>query len=109
MSAWYVFSALGFYPYTHAVPQYAIGTPLFDKATLKLPGGTVVMTAKNNSAENKYIQSVTINGKPWDKSWLSHEVLQSGGTIEFVMGPKPSAWGTAPESRPFSMTPAAKK
>jgi putative alpha-1,2-mannosidase len=82
---------------------------LFDKATLNLSGGKVIITAKNNSAENKYIQSMTINGKPWDKNWFPHTLLQSGGTIDFVMGPKPSTWGTAPESRPFSITPAVKK
>ena len=109
MSAWYVFSALGFYPFVHSVPQYVIGTPLFDKATLNLSGGKVIITAKNNSAENKYIQSMTINGKPWDKNWFPHSLLQSGGTIDFVMGPNPSTWGTAPESRPFSITPVVKK
>ncbi|MGA0900976.1 MAG: GH92 family glycosyl hydrolase [Luteolibacter sp.] len=108
MSAWYLFSALGFYPYLHSVPEYTIGTPLFDKATLNLPGGKVVITAKNNSAENKYIQSMTINGKPWDKNWLPHSVLQGDSTIEFVMGPKPSDWGTSPQSRPYSLTPANK-
>ena len=108
MSAWYLFSALGFYPYLHSVPEYTIGTPLFDKATLNLPGGKVVITAKNNSAENKYIQSMTINGKPWDNNWLPHSALQGDSTIEFVMGPKPSDWGTSPQSRPYSLTPANK-
>jgi predicted alpha-1,2-mannosidase len=107
MSAWYLFSALGFYPYLHSVPQYTIGSPLFDKATLDLPGGKVVITAKNNSAENKYVQSMTINGQPWDKNWLPHSALQGDNTIEFVMGPEPSAWGTAPEARPYSLTPAS--
>jgi len=106
MSAWYLFSALGFYPYLHSVPEYTIGTPLFDKATLDLPGGKVVITAKNNSEENKYIQSMTINGKPWDNNWLPHSALEKGGEIEFVMGPQPSKWGTAPDQRPYSLTPA---
>ena len=104
MSAWYIFSALGFYPYLHSVPEYTIGTPLFDKATLNLPGGKVVITAKNNSPENKYIQSMTINGKPWANNWLPHSALEKGGAIEFVMGPKPSDWGTAPDQRPYSLT-----
>lgn len=106
LSAWYIFSALGFYPYLHSVPEYTIGTPLFNKATLDLPGGKVVITAKNNSPENKYIQSITINGKPWGNNWLPHSALEKGGAIEFVMGPKPSDWGTKPQARPYSLTPA---
>ena len=104
MSAWYIFSALGFYPYVHAVPEYAIGSPLFDQATLHMRGGDFVIKAKNNSAENKYVQSVTLNGKPWDKTFLPHSALVKGGTMEFEMGPSPSSWGTAPEARPYSMT-----
>jgi len=104
MSAWYIFSALGFYPYVHAVPEYVIGSPLFDEATLHLPGGDFVIKAKNNSAENKYVQSVTLNGKPWDKTFLPHSAIVKGGTMEFEMGPTPSQWGTAPDARPYSMT-----
>ncbi len=106
MSAWYIFSAMGFYPYLHSVPEYTIGSPIFDTVTLNLPNGTTcVITAKNNSAENMYVQSMRINGKAWDKSFLSHEALVNGGTIEFKMGPKPSKWGTSEASRPYSMTP----
>jgi len=104
MSAWYIFSALGFYPYVHAVPEYVIGSPLFDGATLHLPGGDFVIKVKNNSAENKYVQSVTLNGKPWDKTFLPHSAIVKGGTMEFEMGPRPSQWGTAPEARPYSVT-----
>ena len=69
MSAWYIFSAMGFYPYLHSVPEYTIGSPIFDEVTLNLPNGTTcVITAKNNSAENMYVQSMKINGKAWDKS-----------------------------------------
>ncbi len=103
MSAWYIFSALGFYPYLHAVPQYTIGSPLFDQVTLHLPGGEVVIRAKNNSAANKYVQRVTINGQAWDKNWLPHAALVDGGTIEFTMGPQPSDWGTSLDARPFSL------
>lgn len=106
MSAWYIFSAMGFYPYLHSVPEYTIGSPIFDTVTLNLPNGTTcVITAKNNSAENMYVQSMRINGKAWDNSFLSHEALVNGGTIEFKMGPKPSKWGTSEASRPYSMTP----
>ena len=106
MSAWYIFSAMGFYPYLHSVPEYTIGSPIFDTVTLNLPNGTTcVITAKDNSAENMYVQSMCINGKAWDKSFLPHEALVNGGTIEFKMGPKPSKWGTSEASRPYSMTP----
>ena len=106
MSAWYIFSAMGFYPYLHSVPEYTIGSPIFDAVTLNLPNGaTCVITAKDNSAENMYVQSMCINGKAWDKSFLPHEALVNGGTIEFKMGPKPSKWGTSEASRPYSMTP----
>ena len=105
MSAWYLFSAMGFYPYMHSVPEYTIGSPLFDEVTLNLPNGkTCVIMAKNNSAENLYVQSLTINGQAWDKNFLPHDALIDGGSIEFVMGPKPSTWGTAVNARPFSMT-----
>jgi len=109
MSAWYLFSAMGFYPYVHSVPEYTIGSPIFDEVALNLPNGKqCVITAKNNSTENMYVQSMTINGKAWDKTFLPHDVIVNGGTVEFVMGPKPSAWGTSKESRPYSMTPYSK-
>ncbi|MCX7006420.1 MAG: glycoside hydrolase family 92 protein, partial [Kiritimatiellaeota bacterium] len=104
MSAWYVFSAMGFYPYTHAVPEYVIGSPIFDEVKMHLPGGNCVIKAKNNSAENLYVQAVTLNGQSWDKTWLPHAEIVKGATVEFTMGPNPSAWGTSPNSRPFSLT-----
>jgi predicted alpha-1,2-mannosidase len=104
MSAWYIFSAMGFYPYLHSVPEYTIGSPIFDQVTLNLPGGNkCVITAQHNSAENKYIQSMKINGKPWNKTFLPHDAIAGSGTIEFVMGPQPSAWGTSKASRPYSL------
>jgi predicted alpha-1,2-mannosidase len=105
LSAWYIFSAMGFYPYLHSVPEYTIGSPLFDDVTLHLPNGkTCVIIAKSNSAENMYVHSLAINGKPWDKTFLRHADIVNGATIEFVMGPQPSTWGTAEDARPFSMT-----
>ena len=105
MSAWYIFSAMGFYPYLHSVPEYTIGSPIFDEVTLTLPNGNAcVIKAENNSAENMYVQSMTINGKSWDKTYLRHETIVDGGRITFVMGPKPSAWGTSPDARPYSMS-----
>jgi predicted alpha-1,2-mannosidase len=106
MSAWYIFTAMGFYPYLHSVPEYTIGSPIFDEVTLNLPNGnTCVITASNNSAENMYIQSMQINGQAWDKNFLPHDVLVDGGTIDFVMGSKPSDWGTTEGALPYSMTP----
>jgi len=105
MSAWYIFTAMGFYPYLHSVPEYTIGSPIFDEVTLNLPNGnTCVITASNNSAENMYIQSMQINGQAWDKNFLPHDVLVDGGTIDFVMGSKPSDWGTTEGALPYSMT-----
>jgi len=77
MSAWYLFSSLGFYPVTPGVPQYVIGSPLFTKATLSLANGKqLIISAPENSDENVYIRSVTFNGKEYNKPWLSHSDLQ---------------------------------
>lgn len=108
-SAWYVFSALGFYPVTPAVGEYAIGSPLFDRVDLTMPGGkALTIIAENNSDENVYIQSVTFNGQPHEVTWLDREALQQGGTLTFVMGPKPNKqWGTGQDAAPFSMSAPA--
>lgn len=107
-SAWYVFSAMGFYPVTPTVGQYAIGSPLFRRVQVTMPGGKVLtIEAENNSRDNVYIQSATLNGVPHDNPWLSREALQGGGTLRFVMGPTPNkAWGARPEQAPFSMSEA---
>ncbi len=108
-SAWYVFSALGFYPVTPAVGQYAIGSPLFQTVKLTMPGGkTLTIEAANNGPGNVYIQSASFNGTPHDKPWLTRAALQQGGTLRFVMGPTPNtAWGSAKADAPFSMSPPA--
>lgn len=105
-SAWYVFSALGFYPVTPAVGEYAIGSPLFRNVRLTMPNGKVLdIEAQGNGPRNVYIQSVTFNGKPHEKTWLSREALQAGGTLRFVMGPTPNTqWGSAKSAAPFSMS-----
>ncbi|MBB5725151.1 putative alpha-1,2-mannosidase, partial [Sphingomonas endophytica] len=105
-SAWYVFSALGFYPVTPTVGQYAIGSPLFRRTSVTMPGGKVLtIEAENNSRDNVYIQSATLNGTPYARPWLSREALQAGGTLRFVMGSTPNKqWGTATADRPFSMS-----
>lgn len=109
-SAWYVFSALGFYPVTPASGEYAIGSPLFRTVTLAMPSGkTLRIEAENNSAENVYIQSATLNGRPIDKAYLTHDALEQGGTLKFVMGPTPNkSWASSPAAAPFSMSAPGK-
>lgn len=104
-SAWYVYSALGFYPTALATGEYTIGSPLFPKVTLHFKTGDVTITAKNNSTENIYIASCTVNGKPYNKTYITQEMLDSGADIVFEMTDKPTSWGTAEDSRPYSLTP----
>ena len=109
-SAWYVWSALGFYPVTPTVGEYAIGSPLFRQVTLTMPTGkTLTIEAENNGPENVYIQSVTFDGQPHDKTFFTHDALEQGVTIKFVMGPTPNEeWGNTPADAPFSMSAPAK-
>ncbi len=104
MSAFYVFSAMGFYPVTAGLPYYVIGSPLFDKTSINLDNGkTFTVIAENNSADNKYIQSAKLNGKPYDKTYFSHEDILAGGTLTLVMGDRPNKeWGIGPEAVPPS-------
>ncbi|MFD9964831.1 GH92 family glycosyl hydrolase [Amycolatopsis sp. NPDC058986] len=105
MSAWYVFSALGFYPLQMGSPDYAIGSPLFTKATIHLGGGKdLVINAPKNNAKNVYVQSLKVNGKPYTSTSLSQDLLARGGTLDFEMGPNPSKWGTGPNDAPKSIT-----
>ncbi|MDE1914550.1 MAG: GH92 family glycosyl hydrolase [Sphingomonadales bacterium] len=108
-SAWFVFSALGFYPVTPSVGQYAIGSPLFRSVKITMPGEKVLtIEAQNNGPGNVYIQSATLNGKPYNRPWLAREMLQKGGILRFVMGPKPNMqWASAKADAPFSMSPVA--
>ena len=90
MSAWYVFSAMGFYPVNPVSGEYEIGTPLFPEMRLNLGNGkTFTVLAPNVSRENIYIQSVTVNGQPYDKSYITHQQIVDGATVEFVMGNQP--------------------
>ncbi|HEX2983825.1 MAG TPA: GH92 family glycosyl hydrolase, partial [Ignavibacteriales bacterium] len=101
MSAWYVFSALGFYPVNPADGVYVIGSPVFDKAELTLSNGKkFAVTAKNVSDKNIYIQSAALNGKPYNYSYITHKDLLKGGELVFVMGSEPSNWGCAEGERP---------
>jgi hypothetical protein len=104
-SAWFLFSALGFYPLQMGNATYAVGSPLFTKATLKLENGKkLVVNAPKNSAKNIYVQNMKVNGKAHDKSYLTHDVIAAGATIDFDMGPNPSKWATGADSAPPSIT-----
>ncbi|RDI98688.1 glycoside hydrolase family 92 protein [Dyella solisilvae] len=104
MSAWYVFSAMGFYPLNPASGEYMIGSPMFTHLALKLDNGkTFVVNASNNSRDNVYIQSATLNGQPLDEPVVRYEQIMAGGTLEFVMGPRPSRW--AAQWRPQPLAP----
>ena len=105
-SAWYVFSALGFYPVCPASDQYALGAPLFKKITFNLENGKkVVINAANNSDDNIYVKSLTINGKAYDKNWLSHKSLVEGEIINFDMSAQPNKQrGIKDEDFPYSLS-----
>ncbi|MGV9761992.1 GH92 family glycosyl hydrolase [Streptomyces tricolor] len=104
-SAWYLFSALGFYPLVMGSGEYAIGSPLFKKVTVHLENGRdLVVQAPRNSAKNVYVQGVTFNGRPWKSTSLPHRLLSRGGVLDFAMGPEPSAWGTGKRAAPVSIT-----
>ncbi|MET0320225.1 MAG: GH92 family glycosyl hydrolase [Duganella sp.] len=105
-SAWYVFSALGFYPVTPAVPQYVVGAPLFRKATLHLENGkSVVISAPANGADRRYVTSLEMNGKPYTRNWLDHAALLRGATLDFGMSAQPDTRrATAPADAPYSLS-----
>lgn len=102
MSAWYIFSAIGFYPVCPGVPYYVIASPSFKKANLHMDSGkTFTVLAPNASAENIYIQSVKLNGKDYPYNFIRHEDIAAGGIMEVVMGPEPNqSWGSSDESCP---------
>jgi len=90
MSAWYVLSALGFYPVTPGTPIYEIGTPLFDDATILLDSGKRFrIRAEGASAGKRYIQSATLNGVPLNRYWIKHAEIVAGGELAFVMSSHP--------------------
>ena len=105
-SAWYVFSAMGFYPVCPATEQYVLGAPLFKKLRLYLENGKVfTIVAAQNSLENKYIQNATLNKKLYNYNWLSHNDILKGGIFELRMGSTPEIKrGTAPASYPYSFS-----
>ena len=102
MSAWYVLSSMGLYAVTPGTDYFVIGSPLFDKATLRLENGrTFVIRARNNAPDHPYIQKATLNGEPFTKTWIPYDVILTGGELVFTMGKAPNmSWGSAPADRP---------
>ena len=110
-SAWYVFSALGFYPVCPGTDEYVVGAPLFKKATLHLENGnSLIIRATDNNKKNMYIQTMNLNGTEYKKNYLRHEDLLKGGNINFQMGSQPNLnRGTEEESFPYSFSKVLKK
>ena len=108
MSAWLVFTTLGFYPVTPGSGEYAIGRPFVDRAVLHLPNGkSFTVRAEGLSDANPYVGKVELNGRPLPRSFIRHEEILAGGELRFVMQARPNkAWATAPKDRPFSMSVA---
>jgi len=105
-SAWYVFSAMGFYPVAPATDQYVLGAPLFKNMTINLENGKeIVIKAPENSDENRYIESMKVDGKTYNKNWLSHEELMKGATIDYEMSDTPNkSRGTKKSAYPYSLS-----
>ncbi|SDP35675.1 alpha-1,2-mannosidase, putative [Phyllobacterium sp. YR620] len=113
-SAWYVLSAMGFYPVSMGRPEYAIGAPYFPKMTVQLKNikgelKKLVINAPNVSSSNRYVQSVKLNGTALTRNYLLHSELAEGATLDFEMGPNPSQWGTGVNDVPTSITQGDKK
>ena len=104
MSAFIVFSMMGFYPVSPGIPVYAIGSPAFERVRIRLPNGRLFeVDAKGNSDENKYIQRALLNGKPLLRPWFTHRQLLTGGTLQLVMGSRPNIeWGSKEDDAPPS-------
>ena len=101
MSAWYILSSVGLYQVDPVGGRFVIGSPLFDKATVNVGGGKIfTVVAKNNSDKNIYVQSARLNGKTLKNSYVDFNDIRRGGTLELVMGPKPSKWASAAACRP---------
>ncbi len=106
MSAWFIFTALGFYPVAPASNEYVIGRPFVKRATLTLPNGRhFTVVAERLSDANPYVGSVTLNGKPLNRVYIRQQEIMAGGVLRFVMQPQPNKrWGTSPAGRPYSMS-----
>jgi predicted alpha-1,2-mannosidase len=108
MSSWFVLSALGFYPVTPGVPEYVLGTPLFDRTTLVLEDGRrFIIRAHRPTPEAFYVQSVSLDGRPHPRAVLSHQEILAGGELVFELGPAPSSWGSGEGDRPVTAVTGA--
>lgn len=111
MSAWLVFTALGFYPVAPGSNQYVVGRPFVDRAVLKLPDGkrfTIETTGLSDA--NRYVGKVELNGRRLTRSWISDAEIRGGGTLRFTMQAKPdAAWGKTPDARPYSLSTAPRR
>jgi predicted alpha-1,2-mannosidase len=108
-SSWYAMTAMGFYPVDPSSDVYILSSPVFDTVKLAMGNGKALeIVARNNSGTNLYIQSATLNGRPWTKPWFRHADVKDGAKLVLTMGAKPNpAWGSAPTDAPPSMTPAS--
>lgn len=106
MSAWLMFTAMGFYPVTPGSNQYVIGRPFTERTTLNLPEGRrFVISTAGLADDHRYIQSVTLNGRALARTWITHEEITAGGELHFVMGAEPNrTWGAGEAARPYSMS-----
>lgn len=103
MSAWYILSSVGLYQVNPAGGQFVIGSPSVNTATMKMAGGKEFkVIAVDNSSSNKYVQRAELNGKPYEKAYIHYGDMVKGGELKLYMGDKPSDWGVAPASRPYS-------
>ena len=105
-SAWYVFSALGFYPVCPASNEYVLGSPLFERATVYLENGEhIVIDARDNNAENVYISSMKLNGRQYSRNYINHKTLMQGARIKLQMGNTPNhSRGITAEDAPYSFS-----
>jgi hypothetical protein len=110
MSAWYTFAMLGLYPLRMGSPEYVIGSPAFARSEVRLDNGrTLTVIAHGNGPDKVYVQSLKVNGQPWNRPWIRHQDIADGATLEFTMGGMPSAWGSEPGALPASLTAPGKR
>ena len=102
MSSWYIFSSLGFYPVNPGQPVYALGSPQFDRAAVHLENGkTFTVDAARTTANDIYVQSAMLNGKPLERPWITHAEIVAGGVLQFRLGPLPNKkWGVSGMPKP---------
>jgi putative alpha-1,2-mannosidase len=104
-----VFSMMGLYPVTPGEPVYVLGSPVFRRVTIRLDNGrTFVVSAPAADRAHKYVRSASLDGRPWDRTWITHDAVAGGGTLAFEMADRPNkAWGVAPGAPPPSEGPPA--